>query len=466
MPSMQLLVAATTRVRAKGMPREAKAIGLLPEQSVACAGLGKWGTAVDREAVAVAATVAGPAARGPGPGKAEESLRAVGATKTTADDRRQHVETDMTTISDELRFERDDPDEDKVKSMEFFLPKGQSVWVKVLELAPDPQRGGTKVNGSLKAVDQGNGADLDPGNLKAPLAGSGAGAGPQSDQAPELGSIHRASVKRIEPYGVFVALAGYRKFGLVHASQVSEWIKFNREDSDEQKKAELAGVVSIGEVVYVKVVEVIEDDGSGRGQKIQCSLKLVDQKSGEDLDPGNLRYKPRGAGEGRGGPGALGSTVGEVVGGKIDWGHLAGDVKLYAGDHTGQYKLLEDQAGGGQAPGSGPPPPPGLASNLEMTRHPGQHGGGAMHSMLLAASGPPPPPPPHTITSVEEALAILEQASQRRARDKAKRSKSGKKSKQGSGAKKGKKSKESKAKKKKKKKSDDSGSTSSSSGGQ
>ncbi|GFH27997.1 hypothetical protein HaLaN_26404 [Haematococcus lacustris] len=35
MPSMQLLVAATTRVRAKVMPRAAKAIGLLPEQSVA-----------------------------------------------------------------------------------------------------------------------------------------------------------------------------------------------------------------------------------------------------------------------------------------------------------------------------------------------------------------------------------------------------------------------------------------------
>jgi predicted RNA-binding protein with RPS1 domain len=27
-------------------------------------------------------------------------------------------------------------------------------------------------------------------------------------------------VKRIEAYGVFVALQGYRKYGLVHASQV------------------------------------------------------------------------------------------------------------------------------------------------------------------------------------------------------------------------------------------------------
>ncbi|KAJ9524921.1 hypothetical protein QJQ45_005883 [Haematococcus lacustris] len=36
MPSKQLLAAATTRVRAKAMPRGAKAIGLLPEKSVAC----------------------------------------------------------------------------------------------------------------------------------------------------------------------------------------------------------------------------------------------------------------------------------------------------------------------------------------------------------------------------------------------------------------------------------------------
>lgn len=45
----------------------------------------------------------------------------------------------------------------------------------------------------------------------------------------------------------------------------------------------------MGEAVWVKVCEVIEDDGSGRGPKIQCSIKLVDQKSGEDLDPTFLR---------------------------------------------------------------------------------------------------------------------------------------------------------------------------------
>lgn len=44
------------------------------------------------------------------------------------------------------------------------------------------------------------------------------------DEPPEEGSIHRATVKRIEPYGVFVALPGYKRYGLVHSSQVSRTI--------------------------------------------------------------------------------------------------------------------------------------------------------------------------------------------------------------------------------------------------
>ncbi len=47
-----------------------------------------------------------------------------------------------------------------------------------------------------------------------------AAAGPQRDEPPEEGTIHRATVKRIEAYGVFVQLDGFRKHGLVHSSQV------------------------------------------------------------------------------------------------------------------------------------------------------------------------------------------------------------------------------------------------------
>lgn len=38
------------------------------------------------------------------------------------------------------------------------------------------------------------------------------------------------------------------------------------------------------DVTFVQVVEVGEDD-RGRGPKIGCSLKLVDQSDGTDLDP-------------------------------------------------------------------------------------------------------------------------------------------------------------------------------------
>jgi hypothetical protein len=51
--------------------------------------------------------------------------------------------------------------------------------------------------------------------------GSSGGGGRLSDEPPEVGSLHRGEVKRVEAYGVFVALQGYRKYGLVHASQVS-----------------------------------------------------------------------------------------------------------------------------------------------------------------------------------------------------------------------------------------------------
>lgn len=37
-----------------------------------------------------------------------------------------------------------------------------------------------------------------------------------------------------------------------------------KEDSDEERVAALSAVVAVGEQVYVKVVEIKEDDGSGR----------------------------------------------------------------------------------------------------------------------------------------------------------------------------------------------------------
>jgi hypothetical protein len=43
---------------------------------------------------------------------------------------------------------------------------------------------------------------------------------PPAAEAPEAGTIHRARVVSVRPYGVFVELPGFRKQGMVHHSQV------------------------------------------------------------------------------------------------------------------------------------------------------------------------------------------------------------------------------------------------------
>ena len=75
-----------------------------------------------------------------------------------------------------------------------------------------------------QAVDHEDGTDLDPSNTQAG-GPSGAGGppggfrGPVSDHPPELGSIQRASIRSIKPYGVFVQMDGFQSNALVHLSQ-------------------------------------------------------------------------------------------------------------------------------------------------------------------------------------------------------------------------------------------------------
>ena len=44
----------------------------------------------------------------------------------------------------------------------------------------------------------------------------------------------------------------------------------------------------------------MSEDASGRA-KVACSIKLVDQKAGADLDPSGVKWQPRGEGGGGGG---------------------------------------------------------------------------------------------------------------------------------------------------------------------
>jgi hypothetical protein len=94
--------------------------------------------------------------------------------------------------------------------------------VKVLEVRDDGT-GNPKVNCSARAVDQETGADLDPSNRLAfsgGPGGGGGGGGPQSNEPPEVGTVHRATVATVKPFGVFVRIQGFRSNGLVHFTQV------------------------------------------------------------------------------------------------------------------------------------------------------------------------------------------------------------------------------------------------------
>jgi hypothetical protein len=134
------------------------------------------------------------------------------------------------------------------------------------------------------------------------------------------------------------------------------------------------------------VVEVTDDE-SGRGPRIGCSIKLVNQADGTDLDPAGTRYRPRRGGEGGGRGGApIGADAGAVRGGAVDWGYMKADTKEYGG---GGYALLEDDpppgpgpgpAAGARGPGGGAGPGPGAGE-----REGGRGGGGRGAWAVLAA---------------------------------------------------------------------------------
>ena len=184
--------------------------------------------------------------------------------------------------------------------------------------------------------------------------GGGGDGGGSSDDPPPLNSTHRATVQSVKPYGVFVSLAGFRRNGLVPHHQVSDYLEFSKEDTDEDKVKGLEGAVGRGDAVYVKVVELKEPNYPGEGPvKVTCSIKLCDQQDGTDLDPGCSRYYPQGerGGDGAGGGGdhgnrsrQIGAIAGDKVrkGGVIDWGHHLGDVKQY-GDGKNKALLFQHQ---------------------------------------------------------------------------------------------------------------------------
>ena len=96
-------------------------------------------------------------------------------------------------------------------------------------------------------------------------------------------------------------------------------MNMDREDSDEAKIAAIGQVLGIGESIWVKVVEIKDaDPGSDRGPKVGCSIKLVSQRDGTDLDPHGLKHRPKPT---DGGEFGKSRTVGADVG-KVQQGEL------------------------------------------------------------------------------------------------------------------------------------------------
>lgn len=82
--------------------------------------------------------------------------------------------------------------------------------------------------------------------------------------APKVGSIHKGKVVKIETYGAFIEIEGFKSHGLVHISQIAK----DRVNAVED-------VVILNESVFVKVINVESDD---RGRpKISLSMKYCDQ---------------------------------------------------------------------------------------------------------------------------------------------------------------------------------------------
>ncbi|XP_067281034.1 nucleolar protein of 40 kDa [Pseudorasbora parva] len=94
------------------------------------------------------------------------------------------------------------------------------------------------------------------------------------DGVPPMYSILKGEVVSVTSYGAFVKIAGYRKQGLVHKSEMSSCRVENPSE-----------IVDVGEQVWIKVIgSEMKDDKI----KLSFSMKSVNQGTGRDLDPNHV----------------------------------------------------------------------------------------------------------------------------------------------------------------------------------
>jgi len=291
----------------------------------------------------------------------------------------------------DLKFTRDDDGASVKKSLEYFFPIGSEVYAKVTSI-----KGDGKVALNAKAACQTTGKDLELergiGDANANARGgegtserdnrprfggnvSGGGGGVARMDVVEVGKVYRGVVRGVKPVGAFVDVDGFKRGGLVHRSQISQYLDVPRDADDASKVGIISGVIGVGDAVYVKVMDV-ERAENGRDARVSLSMKYIDQGTGEDLDPNNLNYDPpfRGGSGGRGGDryAPVGANAADTVkAGAIRWGHHAGDVKQY-GSGEQRYDLVLEEEVAEEAP------PPGM-----------MFGSGEFVTRLRAAGGSP-----------------------------------------------------------------------------
>jgi len=300
----------------------------------------------------------------------------------------------------------------RVEAVEDIVQVGEAVFVKVVGIEDG------KISLSMRDVDQSSGQDLDPENKHQAGGGHRGHGGGGDDRLPEVGSIHKGTVRKVMPYGAFIDLPGYRKSGLVHISRLTNY-----------KVEKVEDVLSEGDSgIWVKVIAI--EDG-----KIQLSMRVVDQTTGKDLDPGNSegeRARKKGGGYD---PHERKIEVGAIVNHTCSRCGLKGhfETECYQVPGGKVYELLEEP----------PEPDPQPPQQQQQQQQEQQKAASGVSSKALS--------------TIEEAMRIIAEAKEKKRRKKEKKKKKKEK--------KSKKEKKHKKKKKKKgsKKSSKKGSSSSSS---
>lgn len=160
---------------------------------------------------------------------------------------------------------------------------------------------------------------------------------------PALHLVFQGEVASVQKYGVFVSIPGYRRHGLVHVSQMSS-----------ARIEDPAEMLAKGEKVYCKVISVETE-----GAKVGLSMKLVNQTTGQDLDPNNVQLsqdekKRKRFFAGDKPPIELGAVYDTTCRNCGGHGHLA--MECFVGKGGKQYNLLPELED--MVPSDSDPPPP------------------------------------------------------------------------------------------------------------